>query len=1061
MRKSRVVYVLFFLSGASGLIYEVVWLRLFKEVFGVTAHAIAAVLATYLGGLALGSWALGRRADLRADALRTYGFLELGIGLTALFGALPIRLFDPIHVQAASRFAPDSAALAAVRLLLASIVILPPTVLMGGTFPAIARVFVGQLGHLGRQLSLLYALNTAGAVVGCMAAGFYLIGAIGTHPTLWLAAATNLALGAIALTVSRQKSDAAAAAEQAPHRAAEPSAFGLLFVAGLSGVASLALEVIWTRVLVLIVGSSTYAFVTMLSAFLVGIALGSFSTRLFVDRIRSPRRAFGWVQLGIAASTLATIPLLGTLVSFAQAWILRLDLHWVWLTLARFGISFLILLLPTIFIGMAFPLAAKIWVRGVNELGGELGKVYGANTVGNIVGALVGGFVLLPAVGIQRGIVLLTALNVACAAWGLFPSPERRGHLRSALRAAPVLATLSSCIGLLALWHPKPFVSVEERGTDRVLYYKEGLVSIAKVIQRGNDARQLVMLVDGVRIGQSNSGIDYKQQVLAHLPFLLKPDRGMSNVLSIGLGSGILIGEVAKHPGVMNVDCVELEPSVIEGARLFRTWNGDVLDNPAVHVIADDGVNFLRRSRAKYDAIISDAKSRLGQAGNALFYSRDYYARAREHLAPGGIMIQWMPLEEIPQDLRTIVRTFLMVFPHGYLWFGHESLFLVGMEQPLILDLPRIQRSLDAPETADLRRHGWRNAIDVAALLVADRESARNWLAPEDIVNSLEHPVLEFYSPRALATPPMARVAENVAALAATRRSMLHRLRVVGGDEQALAAHSSALGHLFEALTLVGRVGHAQGALDLFQKAVDQAPDATAIRHSIAATLVSMAVELEEAPSARLYRAAIAAWPENVTARLNLASALLTEGGTLEAVDQLTQALQLNPESQDAHLLLARILQPINPPKAIEHFREALRIAPQRADVHNDLARCLAIEGRADEALAEFGEAMRRQPDWAPPMAEAALLHATRPDAGARNTTEAIRLAKRASELTSFRNSGVLEILAASYAAAGRYREAVDTQRKALDLATASGDASLAAEAESALARYKSGIPIR
>ncbi len=262
---------------------------------------------------------------------------------------------------------------------------------------------------------------------------------------------------------------------------------------------------------------------------------------------------------------------------------------------------------------------------------------------------------------------------------------------------------------------------------------------------------------------------------------------------------------------------------------------------------------------------------------------------------------------------------------------------------------------------------------------------------------------------------------------------------------------------------MIGRndLSRVEGALDLLQKAVAEAPDASAIRHSAAATLVSMAIESDEKQAVRLYRAAIAAWPENATARLNLARALLAERGTLEAVEQLTQTLQINPDSEAAHHLLATALQDINPEGAIEHFREALRIAPHLAEVHNDLARCLAAAGRYDEALAEFRDARRLQPDWVPPMAEAALLLATRPDAQARDTGEAIRLAKRASELTSFRNSGVLEILAASYAAAGRYSEAVATQRKVLDLAVASGDSNLAAEAESALARYTRGMPLR
>ena len=1071
MRKSARgsgIYLLFFLSGAAGLVYEVVWSRLLKDVFGVTAHAVAAVLATFLGGLALGSWALGRYADRYDRPLRFYGLLEIGIGIAALAGTLAIAFLDPLHIHAASRFAPDSAALAAVRLVLASAVILPATFLMGGTLPAMTRALVGREGNVSREISFLYALNTSGAVAGSLATGFLLIRALGVHPALWMAVAVNVAVGAWALVLSRQGGPSAAAEPESSGAVeAAPGSRWVLLAIALSGVVSLALEVIWTRMLILIVGSSTHAFVTMLSVFLVGIALGSFIARSLVDRVANPRAAFGWVQAGIAAATLATIPLSGALVLAAQKWLLQMELHWAALTFARFGISFLLLLVPTTLIGMTFPLAAKIRVRSAQRLGSRVGEVYAANTLGNIAGAIIGGFVLLPAAGLQRSVVLLTLLNLAGAAWGLLPRGEAGAGRRLLLRVAPVVAVFLALSGFLVFWRPRPFVSVEEGEGDRVLYYREGLVSTVKVFQRADDGRQLVMLVDGIRIGQSSSGIDYKQQVLAHFPFLLRPAGAIANVLSIGLGTGIVAGEIARHPGVRAIDSVELSPPVIEAARLFSGYNGGVLDNPSVRITTDDGINFLKRTPAKYDAIVSDGKSRLGQAGNALFYSLDYYRSARNHLARGGLMIQWMPLEEIAADLRTIVRTFMAVFSHAYLWVGHGSFFLAGLDEPLVLDLPHIERVLEAPETAHLKRYGW-TAAEIAALLVADSASVKEWLAQEDTINSLEKPVLEFYSPRALATPGAARAAENVAAINSLRRAMLQRLPLAGTDAKVLEPDSRALGHLLEALSLIGRGGPGQleEELALLEKAVaTAAPDAGAIRQWAGGILASLGVEADERgdrdQAIRLYRAAIEAWPDDATARVNLAGLLAEGGEPFSAAEQLREVLRANADSGAAHRMLAGILQHTNPPAAIEHFREALRIAPDMAEVHHQLGRCLALAGRNDEALAELREAMRLQPGWAAPMADAALLHATRPDAQARDSSEAIRLALRASELTASKDPGVLEILAASYAAAGRYDEAVEAQRKAVELTSASGDAGLTAAAEGALDLYRRRIPKR
>src|SRR5207248_1593150 len=310
----------------------------------------------------------------------------------------------------------------------------------------------------------------------------------------------------------------------------------------------------------------------------------------------------------------------------------------------------------------------------------------------------------------------------------------------------------------------------------------------------------------------------------------------------------------------------------------FAAYNGDVLRDPRVRVIQDDGVNFLARAPGRYDAIISDGKSRLGQAGNALFYAQEYYRNARRHLAPGGLMIQWMPLEEVPEDLRIIVRTFMREFPHAYLFLAHDSAFLVGMEEPLAIDLPALQRELDAPAAEHLRRYGWRDATEVAALLVADRRSAAQWLAREETINSLEHPVLEFYSARELAEPSRVRRGHNAAAIAAIRRPV-PEVRLTGADPPALQAREHALQRLLSGLQAVGDADprHPNEAANLLVQAADGAHGGGVIRSWASATLLSTGVALEEqgdpAQAFWLYSAAVKAWPESVNARLQLGRA--------------------------------------------------------------------------------------------------------------------------------------------------------------------------------------------
>jgi spermidine synthase len=760
------IYVLFFLSGAAGLVYQVVWSRMLNEVFGVTVYAVATVLATFLAGLALGSLILGRLGDRFRNPLRLYGWLEVWIGLTALFGMVTIRLLEPAHIWAANRFEPHSPALIAVRFLLGALVVLPPTFLMGGTLPVIVRFFVDRIERFGRRLSALYALNTAGAVVGTLISGFLLIRWIGLQRTLWIAVAVNIAIGLLSLLLSARisatsKTDHERLENDPP---VEDQGYGLLVVMALSGFVTLGLEIIWTRILMLSVGTTTYSFATMLSSFLAGIALGSYIARQVVGRLRDIRRTFGWIQVGIAGTTLATLPLINS--GLVQRWLTGWGSEWVTLLLLRFGVSMLVMLVPTTLIGMTFPLAARLRARDVSTLGGRVGEVYGANTLGNILGAALTGFLLLPLFGLQKGIAALVLLSMVNAAWAFFPAGTARSGATLYRRVATLAAGLLVCLPLLTWWQPRPFVIVAEEPGDRVLYYREGVVGTVKVLQKAQDPRQVWMAIDGIKIGESYGGVDHKQQALAHFPFLLMSEKPPRKVLSIGLGTGILIGEVARHPSVERADCLEISPSVIEAARLFDEQNDHALDNPRVNVINDDGVNFLRRIDSRYDAIISDAKSRTKHAANAIFFSSDYYRLCLEHLEDDGLMIQWVPLTIPPDELQIMLRTFLGVFPQAHvLVTPPHSCFLVGLKAPLRINVDGIERLLRAPVTANLRRYGLRDARGLLGMLTADRKSIDAWLDREGTVNSIDHPVLEFYSPRSHAVHPARRAEENLRSL--------------------------------------------------------------------------------------------------------------------------------------------------------------------------------------------------------------------------------------------------------------------------------------------------------
>ena len=911
------ILALFLLSGASGLIYQVVWFRLLATVFGATVPAATTVLAAFMSGLALGSYLLGRSGDRTDRPLRLYAGYELGIAVTAWAALAAMERMRPVATLLSSALGDGGAGLGAARFVVAFLVLLIPTTLMGATLPVLSRALVRRRDEAGVHLSGLYAANTWGAALGALVAGFLLIRLLGLRGAVFVAVAINAAVAAASWLLGSYR--AGAALQSVAPEPPQESAGGLHSVTLLvtfagAGATTLAYEVLWSRVLHGFLGNSTYAFATTLVVFLAGIALGGWLVRFAIDRI-PPVRLYAALQTGIAGAALLSVPLLTRVVDLRglQGFFAAGATPWAAELAIRFGASVAVLLIPTTLMGATFPLVARLYLSHANRVGTEVGRVYAAGTAGNIAGALLAGFLLVPLAGITRSLALVALLNGAVAvAIVLFAGRPRRatrlalsgGYL--ALGAAVVAAPVSF-----------QFPADTEAAGDVVLFYREGTTATTKVYEKPLTARKH-MSVDGVYIGGAG-GAEKKEQVLAHLPKLLLPR--FRSELAIGLGSGVVPGESGRHPEVERLDIVEIAASVAAGAARFERENHAILNDPRVRLLVTDGMHYLATTTARYDIIASDAKSRPKSRGNGLFYSHEYYLLARDRLTPEGLFIQWVPLHLPRRVYESVLHTFAASFPYASLWvLPDRDTFLVGSRQPLAPDWSLVAARL-GPESAagadnpfaGLRKHGVTTAATLAAMYVAGREALLDATAHAPL-NSLNRPHVEFYAFADYARPANDMIAENYELLLALR------------DTAEVPAPAAAT----------------HRALSLYLQALGRA---YALERDYAAIEESLAAALRLAPEDELLRTlALKYYATRVTGRVRA-------GDPAAARRYLAAARRVDGDGAEVHRLAALLhLHGGDPASAVRELQEAVRVAPDDVALRTALFRLLWQQGAVDEA---------------------------------------------------------------------------------------------------------------
>jgi spermidine synthase len=731
--------VLFIGSGCAALIYEIVWFQLLQLVVGSSAVSLGVLLGTYMGGMCLGSLLLPRYVSARRHPLRVYAIIEGGIGVCGLLVLLILPLLD--HLYAAVGGSGLFGIL--MRALVAAVCLLPPTLLMGASLPAIARYVESSPRGVSR-LGYFYGGNIAGAVLGCLFAGFYLLRVYDMPTATYVAAAINavVALLSYRLSTRTRYEPTPPADSPAPKASPAPAAQRSVYVAiGLSGLTALGAEVVWTRLLSVMLGATVYTFSIILAVFLAGLGLGSGVASHLARQIKRPRVALGVCQILLAAAIAWTAYTLADALPnwpidplLAKSAVFNFQVDIMRCMWAVFPAACLW--------GASFPFALAAAAERGEDSGTLVGRVYAANTVGGIVGALAFSIILIPWIGTQDCQRLLIALATFSALIVFAPiarSLEKRG-------VAAIVASVVAVIWMIASISPVPWLAVAygrrmllQTNPGRALYVGEGR-NYSVAVSEPPDGSHYFHVAGKVEASTAPSDMRL-QRMLGHLPALFHQDP--KSVLVVGFGAGVTAGTFVVHPTVEKITICELEPLVPPAAaKYFHKENYNVKDDPRTTIHYDDARHFILTSKDKFDVITSDPIHPWVKGSSSL-YSNEYFELVKQHLRPGGIVTQWVPLYE--SDLATVksqLATFFDVFPNGTVWGntingeGYD-LVLLGQVEPLDLNVDALEDRWGRPDYARVTQSmgavNFHNATDVLATYAGRASDLKRWLTGAEI----------------------------------------------------------------------------------------------------------------------------------------------------------------------------------------------------------------------------------------------------------------------------------------------------------------------------------------
>ncbi|MFO8056927.1 MAG: fused MFS/spermidine synthase [bacterium] len=771
------------MSGASALVYEVAWVRKFSVVAGGSTRSLTAVLAAYMGGLALGSFLGGRYIDRRKSRpFVVYAVLEGLVGVSAFLLTLLIPALVPVLKVGRELFGAASFGFDFYRFLISALVMFIPTTLMGATFPVLIKGVLSSKSRFGAVAGVLYASNTLGAMAGSLLAGFLLIPSLGLFRTIGVAAVLNVSILAVALAIPyfRRVRTEASGEKAAAGRAGRRTFLSWVFLWGyaVSGLCAMVYQVGWARALSLSLGSSTYAVGIIFASFIGGLALGGFIISPVVDRMKSRLLLAAGLEVLIGLSAIAVIPLFESVTIEMFYWSRDYQARFGMYQLVRFAAAFGLILVPTIAMGALFPVVVKIIGSIETGVGEPAGQVFGFNTVGGIVGAFLAAHVFIRFLGLENALLAATAISVAVGVIWLLVSPGGRRLFRWGA-AVGLAGAATGGILLVPQWDPLfmnsgPYMYSEILEKDfpesldlrdflhdneRILFHEAGVEATVSVMEW---RRTLVRTLTINGKVDASSKKDMPTQVLsAHLPLLLHPHP--KEIMMLGLASGVSAGSALLHP-VEQVDCAEISPAVVSASRLFKEEGVSKLDyeDPRFNLILDDGRHFLDLSEKRYDVIIAEP-SNPWIAGMSVLFTREFFSIMKKHLKPGGVALIWIGAYDMDSyTVKMLLRTFQDVFENSTIWESKPAVdyFLIGSTKPIEVDLEKfIKRAGRKKIAEDLARVNINRPRQLLARFVMGPDTIRQ-VAGEGPLHTDDRRQLEFMLPKIKKQEKDKRIAE-------------------------------------------------------------------------------------------------------------------------------------------------------------------------------------------------------------------------------------------------------------------------------------------------------------